>query len=308
MSIITTAQAVPSRLFAIYASLFDSENGEVKDRIESWATPPSLSGRGSEEDGESSTTLFTNTLIEARRLGLVEEIDGKMRLTADARGAGKRGRDSERYFHDFLKGKLFDPLQAAEAQQGGFMLALSWFLSANPLKPMGFSEPPQILLRTEIGDHASKTELTSLNRYQNFLYWARYLGFATIIGGRDTDDSASRRAIPDPLRAIDGALPVIFSEETELPVEQFLSRLAAIFPVFEKGSVRQDYDAMRISPPVEGTQAHRLSIATSIALQRLADRQKLGLNIIADAPARILDFGLREIRVSHIRLRSVADA
>ena len=88
MSIVTTAQAVPSRLFAIYAALFDSENGEVKDRLEAWATPPSLSGRGADDDGESTTTLFSNTLLEARRIGLVEEVEDKLRLTADARGGG----------------------------------------------------------------------------------------------------------------------------------------------------------------------------------------------------------------------------
>jgi hypothetical protein len=290
-------------LFAIYASLFDAENGEVKERLESWATPPSLSGRGADEDGESSTTLFSNTLQEARRLGLVEEVNDKLRLTADARGGGKRGHDSERYFRDYLKRTLFDPARAIETQQAGFMFALAWFLGANPLKPMVFSEGPQIALRIEIGDHANKTELTSINRYQNFLYWARYLGFATIFGGRD-DDSGSRRAIPDPARAIEAALPAIFAA-TELPIEAFLSRLSAIFPVFETGSVRKDYDAMRLKPPVDSE--HRLSIATSIALQRLADRQRITLSVVPDAPARVLDFGVvREGRVSHVALREVA--
>jgi len=304
MSIITTAQAVPSRLFAIYASLFDSENGEMKERIESWATPPSLSGRGADEDGESSTTLFSNTLQEARRLGLVEEAGDKLRLSADARGGGKRGRESESYFRDYLKRTLFDPGRAIETQQTGFMLALTWFLCANPLKPMGFSEGPQIALKTEIGDHAIKTELTSINRYQNFLYWARYFGFATIVGGRDTDDSGSRRAIPDPARAIYAALPAIFADDDELPIEAFLSRLSAIFPVFEKGRIREDYDAMRLNPPADAT--HRLSIATSIALQRLSDRQRIALSSVADAPARVLDFGVREGRISHVARKEVA--
>ncbi|WP_425985273.1 protein DpdG [Ensifer sp. R-19] len=308
MSIITTAQAVPSRLFAIYSSLFDSENGEVKERIEAWATPPSLASRGADEDGDSSTTLFSNTLSEARRMGLVEEIDGRLRLTDEARGAGKRAQDCEHYFREFLLAKLFDAKQSEEAQQSAFMLALSWFLSANPLKPMNFSAPPQIELRAEIGENADETELTSLNRYQNFLYWARYLGFATIIGGRDAEDTSSRRAVPDPVRAIDRVLPVIFSQEDELPIEQFLSRLAAIFPVFEKGSVRQQYDSMRLNPPANDASAHRLSIATSLALQRLADRQRLALNVVADAPARVLDFGIRDIRISHVKLRSNANA
>ncbi|RUV64041.1 MULTISPECIES: protein DpdG [unclassified Mesorhizobium] len=302
MSIVTTAQAVPSRLFAIYASLFESDAGEIKDRIEAWATPPSLSGRGADDDGESTTTLFSNTLLEARRLGLVEDMDDKLRLTADARGGGKRGSDSEVYFLDYMYRTLFDPARAIETKHAGFMIALAWFLSSNPLHPMNFSVPPQRTLQAEIGEHASKTEVTSLNTYQNFLYWARYLGFATIVGGRDADDQNARRVIPDPVRAIEGALPAIFAESNELPIEQFLTRLSGIFPVFETGSVREDYEAMRRIPVPDRGQ--RLSVTTSVALQRLADRQRIVLASVADAPARILDFGMREGGVSHVALRT----
>lgn len=305
MSIITTAQAVPSRLFAIHAALFDSESGEVKDRIEAWATPPSLSGRGGDDDGEPTTTLFSNTLAEARRLGLVEEIDDKLRLTTDARGGGRKGKDSETFFLTFMRRTLFDPVRAAETQQAAFMLALSWFLSSSPLRPMNFSEPPQNSLKAQIGDQASRTELTSLNRYQNFLYWARYLGFATIVGGgSDAEDVTSRRVVPNPVIAIGSALPAIFAEGSDLPIEQFITRLAAIFPVFETGSVREDFEAMRIAPPADGDK--RLSITTSLALQRLVDRQRLTMTTVADAPGRILDFGAREGRVSRILLREAA--
>lgn len=305
MSIVTTAQAVPSRLFAIYAALFDSENGEVKDRIEAWATPPSLSGRGVDDDGESTTTLFSNTLAEARRIGLVEEVEGKLRLTAGARGVGKKGESSEAHFLAFMRHTLFDPTRAAESQQAGFMLALSWFLSSSPLRPVNFSEAPQNTLKAQIGDKAAKTELTSLNRYQNFLYWARYLGFATIVGGgSDADDVTSRRVVPDPVKAIESALPSVFAEGNDLPIEQFMTRLAAIFPVFETGSVRQDYEAMLLTPLADSDK--RLSITTSLALQRLVDRQRLSIETVADAPGRILDFGSREGRVSRIALREVA--
>ena len=40
MSILTTVEAVPSRLLAIYESLFESENGETEERrLEACATP-----------------------------------------------------------------------------------------------------------------------------------------------------------------------------------------------------------------------------------------------------------------------------
>ena len=305
MSVVTTFEAVPSRLFAIYASLFDSEGGEIKDRIEAWATPPSLSSRGGDDDGQPTTMLFNNTLLEARRLGLVEEADNKLRLSTQSRGGGKKGTDSEALFLAYMRATLFDPLRAAETLQAGFMFATAWFLSSSPLRPMNFSDPPQNTIKAQIGDHAGRTELTNLSSYQNFLYWARYLGFATIVGGgREADDLGSRRVFPDPLKAIEAVLPAIFAEANDLSIDQFLARLAAIYPVFETGSVRQEYETLRLSHPTDADR--RLSVATSIALQRLADRQRLTLTKVADASARILDFGVREERVSRVALRAAA--
>lgn len=304
MSIVTTFEAVPSRLFALYAVLFDSENGEVKDRIEAWATPPSLRSRGGEDD-ESTTTLFSNTLLEARRIALVEEIDGRLRLTMEARGSGKRGEDTESYFLAYMRRILFDPVRAAEAKQSGYMVALSWFLSCSPLRPMNFSKEPINELRAQIGDHASNFEISDYASWQSFQYWARYLGFATIVGGgNNADDLTTRRVIPDPVKAIESALPAIFADANDLPIEQFLTRLAAIFPVFETGSARQAFEGMRLTPVADSDR--RLSIATSLALQRLVDRQRLTMRSIADAAGRILDFGSREGRVSRVALREAA--
>src|SRR5260221_8323310 len=154
MSIITTAQAVPSRLFSIYASIFDNTTGEVKDRLEAWATPPSLRTRGGDDDGEASTTLFSNTLLEARKLGLVEEMDDKLRIPAEARGSGRKDSDREALFRDHMLRILFDSAKADDAQQSGFMLALSWFLTLSPLIPQGFANPPQNQLRAELGGKA----------------------------------------------------------------------------------------------------------------------------------------------------------
>ena len=61
---------------------------------------------------------------------------------------------------------------------------------------------------------------------------------------------------------------------------------------------------MRIDVLVDA--AHRLSISTSLALQRLSDVQIIAMTSVADAPARVLDFGMREGRVSHIALKSAA--
>ncbi|MGO7283312.1 protein DpdG [Rhizobium ruizarguesonis] len=295
MSIITTVEAVPSRLYAIYSSLFDNDSGELKDRLEAWATPSALTNTA-EDGGGSPTRLFVHSLQEARKLGLVQDVDEKLLLTPEARGGGKREGNSEVYFREYLIRTLFDVTRAEETQQSAFMLALAWLLSSNPLKPMSFTDDPSSAIKMVIGEHARKTECTTSLNYHNMLYWARYLGFATVVG-----NGTSRRVIPNPVNAIEGALPAMFADDDELPIEIFLTRLAAVYPVFEKGSVRERFNEMRLVP-LGGTET-RLSITTSIALQRLADRQRLGMRTVADAPARILDFGAREDRVSHISLR-----
>jgi hypothetical protein len=298
MSIITTAPAVPSRMFSLYASLLGNVAGEVKDRFESWATPPSLRVRGANagDEGESSTALFSSTLREARNMRILEEIDDKIKVTDEARGLDAK-KDPEQRFKSHLVRTLFDPLRAEEAQQDAFVVALAWFLRRNPLQPMGFGDPPQNEVNKDLVDGAVRTELTSLNRFQNFIYWARYLGFATLTGARD-----ARWVLPDPMPAIASVLPEVFGSTSELNVDAFFSRLANIYPVFESGAVRQQIEQFA-EVPVDFARDRRVSITTSIALQRLESNRKLEIISRADAAIAILDLGTSERRVSHFALK-----
>ncbi|MNY09804.1 hypothetical protein D3C86_1427410 [compost metagenome] len=200
---------------------------------------------------------------------------------------------------------LFDPTKAEETGHSAFMLAMCWFLDCSPLVPLAFSEGPQNRIKIEIGENSARTELTSVNRYQNFIYWARYLGFATIVGGVGEDASSGRQVFVDPTRAITTALPDIFGSNATLSADTFLSRLSAIYPVFEGGSMRREYDSLRKEAPIE-ISANRLSIATSFALKRLANRQILALEAVADAPFRIMSLGMNvEERVSQITMKAL---
>jgi hypothetical protein len=300
MSIITTAVAVPSRLFSIYNLLFASEGGEDRERIIALATPPALSSRGAHEEGEGSSKLLGPSLGEARKLGMIEEeADGNLRITELARTAGRRGDTPEQRFRAFMRQTLFDTDRSAEAQQSSFMLAMVWFLGMDPFTPPSFSAEQQVNVKLEVGDHASKLELTSQSRYQNFAYWARYLGFAAFVGTK-----SDRRVVPDPLDAIDGALGPIFSAERRLSVEGFLGRLAAIYPVFESGAARIEYDSLRSRADTNGGAS--ITAATSLGLQRLADRGRLKLTSVADAQSRILNLGHRQARISHVELARAA--
>jgi hypothetical protein len=300
MSIISTFPAVPSRLFSLYAALAESDDGELRQQVEAWATPPSLATRGGSDEDDGASALFTSALQEAKKLGLVEECDGRLRIPSTARGpSGNRPR-TEAFFRTYISDTLFDRERAAQADHSSFMIATSWFLSKNPLQPLNFSDAPQEMLKADLGDEWQKTQLTNRSCYHNFLYWARYLGFATFVGY-----GGVRRVFPDPTVAIAGKVPLIFGDVLVLDIESFLSQLGGILPVFEGGTVRSEVDALRAS----GKQnEEHLSISTSLALHRLADRGVITLESIADARTRICDLGIESVRVSQIRLGRAANA
>lgn len=298
MSIVTNFQAVPSRLLSIYAAVAEAENGVLREHLESWATPPSLSTRGGGDEDGGSTALFANSLSEARRLGLIEESGDRLIVPEAARARSGRNPDHQAHFLSYLRETLFDPQRAASAGQAGVLIALAWFLTKSPLQPIGFSDPPQNQLRNDLGQFAERAELGSTSSFQNLLYWARFLGFATVVG-----DSGSRRALPDPIRAISAVLDKVLPDNNWVDMDVFMTRLALIYPVLEGGSVREEVEASRAVPPaIDGT----LSVASSLALQRLADRGSISLDVVADAKARILDFGGSTKRVSRVRRGAVA--
>lgn len=298
MSIVTNFQAVPSRLLSVYAAVAEAENGVLRANLESWATPPSLSTRGGGDEDGGSTALFTNSLSEARRLGLVEEDGDRLTVPEAARSKGGRSADLQAHFLSYLREMLFDPERAASAGQAGVLIALAWFLTKSPLQPVGFSDAPQNQLRADLGQFAEKAELGSTSSFQNLLYWARFLGFATVVG-----DAGSRRAFPDPSRAISAVLDRVLPDSHWVDINVFLTRLAAIYPVLEGGSVREEVEANSTVPPASDGS---LSVASSLALQRLADRGSISLDVVADAKACILDLGGSTKRVSRVRRGAAA--
>ena len=298
MSVLTTFEAVPGRLLSLYEVLFHRENGMDEAVLEASATPRSL-------QTNDTTQLFSNPYSEARNMGMVETDGTKVRLTDEARCGGKPKGDHETHFRLFIRRVLFEPERAEKAQQSKFSLALSWFLTRNPLTPIKFSDPVVDQINEEIENGARELELSTPANSQNLLYWARYLGFATMYGVRgDLDGTSGRRAIPDPCKAIEDVLDEVFDGPGVLEVRQFLQRLSAIYPCLESGRTREELTFLLKAS--RDSDENQLSIATSLALQRLEDRQKVTLSTSPDSSPVILDFGSRQRRVNRIELRSAS--
>lgn len=298
MSVLTTVEAVPGRLLSLYEVLFHQENGMDEAVLEASATPRSL--RKSD-----TTQLYSNPYSEARNMGMVVTEGTKVRLTDEARCGGKPKGDHETHFRLFLRHVLFEPERARKAQQSKFALALSWFLNTNPLKPTKFSDPVVDQINEEIENGARELELSNAAQFQNLLYWARYLGFATMYGvSGDLDETSRRRAIPDPCKAIEDVLDEVFDGLRELETRQFLQRLSAIYPCLETGRTREELAYLLNAS--RDSDENQLSIATSLALQRLENRQKIILSTSPDSSPIILDFGSRQRRVNRVELRSAS--
>ncbi len=294
MTILTRFEAVPSRLLSIYSAVADAESGVSLEHLASWATPRSLSTRGGGDDDGPSTALFSNSLAEARRLGLVEEDGDRLRVPTNARSAAGQGASADANFLAYMRGTLFDRERAEAAGQASVPYALAWLLTKSPLDPLSFSEEPQQIVRLDLGDFADKTEIGNKASYQNLIYWARYLGFVTLIRYNER----VRHVIVDPLRAISAVLDRALPDSQWVDVDVFMSRLSEIYPILEGGVIRDEVEAHRTAtPPADG----RLSVGTSLALQRLAERGALSLDVVADARARILDLGGNTKRVSRVR-------
>ena len=298
MSILTTFEAVPGRLLSLYEVLFHRSSGIEEAALEASATPRSMRTN-------DTTQLFSSPFSEARNMGMIEADGTKIRLTDEARCGGKPRGDHEKHFRMFLRSVLFEPERAKSAQQDKLLLALSWLLAQNPLTPIRFSEPVVDQINEEIENGARELELSTVSHSQNLLYWARYLGFATIFGASgDLNDSSGRRAIPDPYVAIDEVIDEIFDGSGELETLQFLKRLSAILPCLETGSSREEFK--RLCGKCHENDDSHMSMATSLALERLEDHQRIVMSHSPDSSHMILDFGQRQRRVNRIELRSAS--
>jgi hypothetical protein len=203
-----------------------------------------------------------------------------------------------------------DSQRAQDAGQIEATYALTWLMCQNAAKPISFSNQHAALLNAQFADEKSDdvTTRSSFNisnnqRFQNLCYWARYLGFAEIVGDPSTkleeEGAAKRHIVPDPFRAVSDELSTVFAGDVELPIGLFVERLALRLPVLESGAFRGDIET-RLKPAYRRDTAH-FSSATSLALRRLELAGVLEIVRKADAVMWVCQLGPDTYLVSHLR-------
>lgn len=285
MSIVSVAEATPNRLFIIYATLLGRSGGETRERLREQMSPASL-----RKGQDKLTTVFDNSLREARAIGLVTEEDGALIVPPAARPARRQG-EAEAFQSHILR-TLYDDDFADAAGQRNVALAIAWLLMQDPLRPMPWSENPLPIISRQLAD-GDNFDLGNASRLQTLAYWARHLGFARLVGAGQV------HIVPDPHDAVARLLPDVYGSDGELRSSEFRKRLAALCPVLEDGVIRSRVE-QQAREEIVRTQPQRLSRTTSLALLRLEASGRIVLEQRSDAEVGILDLGTSERRFSHV--------
>lgn len=301
MSVISNWVAQPNRI--IIASEFVlsfGEKGASMADLEKLLSPlppqQNLSEGTPDGDERSGTTIAKGVLNELLRLNILERVDNEWvrvcgALTSDGRTVDWAGR-----LQNYLFPLLTTSHLAREHAQGDLPDALCWLLQQSPVHPLGFSAGKHynVLSNQMVDNDPLCSSVATDARYQNLIYWARYLGLAE----RITVKQAAEMVIADPTRAIALQLPKVFGTDQQLTIQTFLQRLSAQIPVLDGGVVWQDIQG-RLKEPMQVKDKH-ISQATSLALLRLQRVGNIQLEGLSDAAAWVLEVGRETKSVSHI--------
>ena len=290
MSVITSWGATPNRMrIALKLVSGSGQEGMTSEEMQQMLLPAALASSQSDDDAQGGSAIGDEVISELRNLGLlIRAGNGCFRVSPDAIAV------SEVEFVRLLQDRLVNPVEAGNLGQGAFPQALAWFLCQDPGSPLSWEDNYRSRVESDCGSEGQSYELTNRARCNQFVYWARFLGFAwrLNIEGRNV-------VIPDPSKAVARSLGR-WDELTDWqPFSGVLSRLSDELPVLEGGAARTEIEASL--PPEKRRDDEFMSRSTSFALRRLERSGQIQMERPADALAVNLDFGSEPRAVSHIK-------
>jgi len=178
-----------------------------------------------------------------------------------------------------------------------FVRAVSWYLSLNIYELSGKYEGDGVTIEALGGrEFGADSPIVNAERWQPFVRWSTYLGFATPFSVR-----GSIMVVPDPAIAIRDVLRRT-SERSPVTIESFVGWLASELPVLDQGAYRLEVLSRANRDP---DPAGQISPALSHALLRLHDAHLIELESKADAPSLRLVAGSGSfVDYSHVRIGS----
>jgi len=304
MSVISNLVAQPNRIIVATEFVHGfGDKGASVDDLEKMLTPvPRQQNQAADGAADTDaverggTTIAAEVLSEMLRLKILERTrDDKLRVGA-ALSAHTPKMEWAVRLHDYLFPILTSADAAREHGQAELPEAFCWLLQQSPTQPLGISVGAHynILAGQMVDGDPLCSSIRSDARYQNVIYWARYLGLAE----RLVVKQAADMVIADPTRAIALRLPLLFGDERQLTIQTFVHRLGAQIPVLDGGRVWHEMQG-RFREALQANDKH-LGQAASLALLRLLQAGKIKLEGLSDAAAWVLEVGRESKSISHI--------
>lgn len=304
MSVISNFPAMPNRIAIACEYLhFLGEDGGALETVEKQLSPLQNS-EGEDGVGKTSKTSLSGAVLsEMEKLKLIKKSRERVALLPDIWALSPRDGDWQKTLKPLLFERLTSYENADSYGQPDLPGSISWLLSQDPVAPLPWAGGAHVKrIISQLGENDSlQTDIGNNARYQNLVYWSRYLGFAERISMKGTP-----LVVSDPTEALSLCLPAVFKDVEEMPIEPFIKKLAEICPVLDGGVARQQLQA-RMSSQFQVKENH-LSCSTSLALFRLHRRSVLSLRAVSDAKTYVLECGETAQRVSHVALLGRASA
>jgi len=272
MSLITALTATPNRV-STYLHTCEYLGGRVdRTELDLLLVPKSLRPK----DDDDASAITRELTEECRSLGLVRVAGQAVELT-DA------GHEAAIDLASWIRPVLVRPELAAKTGQQDFPILIGWLLMQDPYEFLDWSEAPSASIRQLLGSDvtAAGATLRNMSVYQQFLYWARFVGFVQM-----TKYERTMRVLAIPTTAVAWAISEAgFRPGSATAAEVVLAGLASACPVLDGGAVRVELERRAEAP----TYAPGLSVSASLglALLTLEATGRVSLDPIADAPANI---------------------
>ncbi|XXX76049.1 protein DpdG [Sorangium sp. So ce134] len=324
MALLNPPQTVPHVMFLVYGYLLSApKQTENAETLRELLAPKALSHwktRGDDGDAAEKGDLPPHQKVvhfavnALRALEIIEQNGDDIRLVL---APPKRTRErslNPTLFKRMLRERILDleanrNLWSEEGEEIGsrdLTRALAWWLVQDIFEPVGpwadtSPRGVQYRQRQQFGESQKTWLFSNDTRWNTFVRWAVYLGFAWRFGQK-TDKQTQTLLVPDPTEAIRETLPVVFSRNKELSMPEFLEVLAERLPVLDGGLHRQAVlDRINVGsvPLAEGD-----TLTTSLAhvLFRLEAEQVIELRNESDTAKRMFPVETGKAKpYSHIR-------
>ena len=267
MSVITSFQATPNRVFHLWKLLQLRGVGQLDfEKIAYLMGPPAIRER------EGVDSSYRNLVDEVVRLGIIKRVDQQYSVVSQLEGK------NDGILANYLRRILLNIDDAKTCSQDGFTKSLIWLLHQDALSGINWGVNYRDQVMSDCGTASNGFELNNLEGCRQFVYWARYLGFARRINdGRNVD-----KVIPDPTQAIRSQLSMQMETGVQYKIDDIWPELISTLPVLEGGSSYQAVDEM-FDPNKQYRHPTNLSPSTSLAFKRLERSNLINLTRLSDA-------------------------